>query len=220
MEVRKLICQNDLIDSIKRYAPIELKVFYNMLYCYKDQFNYKPDLQDEECTYMEIYKLNGYLGKKNLSQKEIIDIIVNLPKGINSKDKKKYISVFESIVYDEEEDEIVYKITDTFKPFVDDVIKKFTVLELKSLSNLSSSYSLRMFEFISKNKGLDFYKMPIEDFRKYFKIPKTYTMCNIDQRVVNPCIIDINTKTNLKVKIEKVKSKNRVTHILFKFKED
>lgn len=217
MEGRKLICQNDLIDNFKKYKPIELKVFYNMLYCYKEQVNYNPDLTDEEETYMEIDKLNGYLGKKHLSDAEIRNIILNIPKGVYSKDKKGYISAFELIKYDEEYEEFVFKLTDTFKPLVDDVIKKFTVLELKYMANLSSSYSLRMFEFISKNKNLKEYKMPIEEFKRYFEIPKSYQMCVIEKRILKYCENDINSNTNLKVKIEKVKKQNKVTHILFKF---
>lgn len=216
MESRKLICKNDLIDSTKKYNPIQLRIFYNMLYCYKEQELYKKDLvEDENVVHMELSALENYLGKKHFVEKELIDIIQGIPKGIYSKDSFSYISVFDFIKYDSEYYEFVFKLNDGFKPFVDEIINNFTVLELKGLSELNSSYSQRMFEFVSKNKNIKDYTMKIDDFKKYFEIPDSYAMSDIDRRILKKCSEDINKKTNFNLRIEKIKKRNKVTHIIF-----
>jgi len=217
MKHRKLICKNDLVDMVKKYKPIELRVFYNMLYCAKEQRNFSVDFKDEEVIYMNLNKLNGYIGKKHFTEEELFKIIQGIPKGVFSKNGLNYISVFDFITCNED-GEIEFRLNSSFRPMIDDVIKNFTVLELKDLSTLNSTYSQRLFEFTSKNKNLKFYKMPIDEFRTYFQIPKGYSMGNIDQRVINPMIGEINKKTNFTVSIKKIKKRNRVTHIMFTFK--
>lgn len=215
MNNRKLICQNDLIDTRKKHNPTELKVFYNMLYCYKEQMAYTNP--DEEVISMDVSKLANYLGKKHLTENDLIDIIQNVPKGVYSKDGKTYLSAFDYLYYDEEEEAFKFEVEEKFKSYVDDVIKSFTIIELGSLSNLKSTYSQRMFEFVSKNKNIGVYLMPINEFKEYFNIPRSYAMCNIDQRILQPAKRDIDNNTNLTFNYTKVKKKNKVTHIRFTF---
>lgn len=217
MKYRKLICKNDLIDMIKKYKPIELRVFYNMLYCAKEQRNFSVDFKDEEIVYMNLNKLNSYIGKKHFTEEELFKIIQGIPKGVFSKNGLNYISVFDFITCNEE-GEIEFRLNSSFRPMIDDVIKNFTVLELKDLSTLNSIYSQRLFEFTSKNNNLIHYLMPINDFRTYFQVPKSYSMCNIDQRIIEPMLKEINEKTDFTVSIRKIKKRNRVTHIKFTFK--
>lgn len=210
-----MICQNDLIDATKQYTTIELKIFYNMLYCCKAQ-SYSVDYGECEETYMSLSKLNNYIGEKHFTNSEIIAIISRIPKGIYFNNGLKYVSVFDYIEYDPENLELEFKVSDLFRPFIDNIIEQFTVLELKELSNLNSIYSQRLFEFASKNKNLGKYLMPIDQFKEYFKVPKSYSMCNIDQSIIGVAVNEVNLKTDFNISISKRKNKNKITHIDFK----
>ena len=215
MRDRNFICQNDLIDATKNYKGIELKAFYNMLYCAKEQTMYTIGFKDEEVTYMDADKITGFLGNKHFTRNDLINIITKIPKGIYSKNGKSYIAVFSFISFNEDTNEFEFKINADFKPYINDIISNFTILELKRLSAINGVYSQRLYEFISKNKGLKISTMKIEDFKEYFHIPKSYSMCNIDQRVLTPALKEINSVTDFKVVIKKLKESNRVTHIRF-----
>lgn len=215
---RKLLCQNDLIEAIKFHNSTELKVFYNLLYFYKEQQLYREPNYVVEEVEIDIYKLSNYLGKKNLTKNELKEIIVSIPKGIYSKDQLSYISVFEYIYC--EGVFIYYKVTESFRPYINDVIQNFTVLELKNMAELSSVYSIRMFEFISKNKNLGIYLMPINDFRDYFQVPDSYQISVITERILEYGTNEINSKTQFNVKYEKVKTRGKVSHIRFIMKEN
>lgn len=216
---RKLICSNEVIDYVKKYSPIELKMFYNMLYCYKEQKLYKnKNIEDDEIVCIELYDLKNYLGYKHLATTDVKALIFNMPKSIYSKDGCTYISIFDFIQYDIYTNEIRYKICDSFKPYLNDVISDFTVLELGELASLRSKYSQRLFEFASKNKNLASYLMKIDEFKDYFQIPSTYAMGNIDQKILIPMVKDVNDNTSINIEISKMKNKNKITHILFKFK--
>lgn len=216
---RTLICQNDVIEATKQYNTIELKVFYNMLYCCKEQSMYEVDFQDCEETYMELSKLDDFLGKKHFSKTEVVKIIAGIPKGIYFNNGLKYVSVFDYIEYDEDTLTIEFRISEIFRPFLFDVLEKFTVLQLKELSTLNSVYSQRLFEFASKNKNLKKYLMPINDFKEYFKIPKSYSMCNIDQTVIEVAVNEVNLKTEFNISTSKRKNKNKITHIEFEIQK-
>lgn len=220
MNERKLICKNDLVDATKKYRPLELKIFYNMLYVAKEQEAFNVDLQGQDTIYMPVSKLENFLGCKHLTQKELINIITNIPKGIRSRDGKCYIAVFSSIRYNEQEGDFEFKITQEFKPYIEDVIKNFTVLELNKLSNLNSIYSQRLFEFVSKNKNLRTVVMNLDSFKEYFKVPKSYSMCNIDQSIISVAVQEINNFTDFHVEIQKIKAQNKVTHVRINIKQE
>lgn len=219
MSERNLICKNDLIDATKKCSSTQLNIFYNLLYLSKEQKAFDPDLKESEVTYVSVEKLEQRLDcRKHLTKKELIGVVSGIPKGIYSKDKQEYIAVFSFIRYDEECRDFSFKITEDIKPYLYDVMEKFTVLELKSLALLESNYAKRMYEFGSKCKNMGTYLMPILDFREYFKVPKTYNIGSIDARILNPSINAVNEIAQFTIKAEKVKARNRVTHIKFKFK--
>lgn len=218
MKKRVLHCSNDLIEAYKLYSPIELRAFYNLLYLYKFK-DKNPDNEGIDLFEIDINNIASYLGRKHLSNSEIKDFIFSLPTQINFKNKIGFVSVFKVLYYDEEDECIKYEINERLLPYISEVKEKFTILELEVLAMLNSKYSQRMYEFICKNKALGFYPMRIEDFKEYFYVPDNYRMSEIDKRILNPVLKDINRNTKYELTINKRKNKNRVTHLEFIIKE-
>lgn len=219
---REFICKNELIDMSKQYKVVELKIFYNMLYCHKEQQMFNPDLSEDGVTYMPLYKLDGYIGRKHRTDKELVKIIESIPKGLYTKKKKEYIAAFEYIKYNDDESAIEFKVCDRLIPLLDPLIeglaKRFTVLNMSELSMMNSIYSQRLYEFASKNKNLGRYLMPSEEFKEYFNVPESYRIDNIDKRIIKVMVDEVNKNTKLKVKVNKKKRRNIITHIEFIFK--
>lgn len=220
---RNLMCSNELIENVKKHNSVELKVFYNLLYAYKTAtFRHSTFLEEEEEDDVEIeypvYQIQDYLGKKHLSLRDIKQIILDMPKIIYNKDKLGFISVFDTLNFEEDTGIIRFTLANTFKHHVGDLLQNFTMLELSQLSNLSSVYSQRLFEFISKNRNIGTYKMPVDEFKNFFDISPTYTMGNIGQKILDPAIRDINDLTDFNVSVKKIKVGNKITHFLFAIK--
>lgn len=226
---RHLICDNEIIEFKKKHNPLQLRVFYNLLYAYKDaEFKQGYDEEKIEEIEVDLEYLKICYDSKKASVSKAIELIQTIPKGVFSKDNKKYISTFGKIEFDEEYMCFKFTITDEFKPLLDKTskssiegtIKRFTVLELKEFSFLTSKYSQRTYELICKYRKLENnYTMPIDKFKKFYDIPKSYAMSDIDKRIIKVSEKEINDFTKYELTINKVKNKNKVTHMEFIIKE-
>lgn len=215
---KNLICHNDIVDSIKKYDPVQLKLFYNMLYKFKVNNHYQNgDICDEIEIYLDEIK---QITKKGHHTKDCIkDIINNMPREIfYDKDNKYGVqSVFSYINYDFEDDCMRYKLDEVFGEYLIQILEKFTIIELNELASLSSKYSQRLYELARRYLGQNHFRMKIEDFRSYFRIPESYKMCNIDKKVLEPATKQLNKNTNIVCSYKKEKKGKNISHILFTF---
>lgn len=215
---RNLVCKNDIVDSVKEYNPIQLKIFYNILYVYKNEVQYaKVDKDEEICVKLE--EIKKISGKKHITQDYIKEIITKMPNDIKFMKGNDFwkVGVFEYIKYCYEYGEIQFKITDKFSEILTEMLDKYTIIEMHNLSKLRSSYSIRLYELGRRYINQKHYAMKIDDFKKYFDVPRSYKMGHIDQKILTPAVKDLISKTDMTCKITKKKKGREITHIVFEF---
>jgi hypothetical protein len=146
--------------------------------------------------------------------------------------KKNYlmdtkIALFRKVQFDDRNKTITFTPAEYLLNYIE-ALKTFARIDIEEMKNLNSIYAIRAYEFICQNNYLDksnnslisdeVRKVRIEDFRRYFEVPKTYDLSNIGQRVFTPIkkLINKHTKYNI-VEIKKFKldssDKKRVSHI-------
>lgn len=114
------------------------------------------------------------------------------------------------------------------EPYLLELKECFASYQLKNIINLSSKYSIRIFQLANANKYQREFIMSIEDFKDMLKlVQKSYKeFSNIRIKVLNPAIKEINEKTSLKVNYEPIRTGRRVSGLRFtvekndKVKED
>ena len=218
---KNLICKNDIVDSVKNYTPNQIKLFYGMLYKFKESVNFQNIAADEEIE-MYLYDLKKLVEDSNLTQSRISDVICEMPNEIKFIDKNRLIrmTVFEYIQYDFKEECLKFKVTESFSDVFLKILESYTIIQLQFITKLNSKYSQRLYELGRRYLKQENYLMKVEDFKVYFQVPKSYQFCNIDQKILNPAIKELNAKTNINCAIKKKKKGRNITHILFKFKKE
>lgn len=110
------------------------------------------------------------------------------------------------------------KLNEDFSYLLNDLTGNFTKFEMLEFSSLSSSYSKTAYRLLKQYRKTGYLILTIDNFREKFCIPKSYRMCDIDTRVLNP--IKKELKPYIKsLEINKLaKGKSRkITHIEFIF---
>ena len=106
-----------------------------------------------------------------------------------------------------------------FEEFKNDKNNKFTFIDKNEFKKVRGKYAKEAYLLVREYKNLRVFKLKIENFKERFKIPESYTMSDIDKRILQRMISEINNKTNLNLTINKKKKRNRVTHLEFIIKE-
>jgi len=90
--------------------------------------------------------------------------------------------------------------------------EKFSNLMLYSkadIEGLKGKYSKRLYMLLIQFKDKGFFKMNYPKFKEVLEIPKNYRQCNIDSRVLDPCINELK-KVGIEItKVDKVKNGGR-----------
>lgn len=97
--------------------------------------------------------------------------------------------------------------------------EQFTKYHLMQISDLSSQYSIRLYELMAKYINLgNSRKYPIKEIRGLFGIGinEYKSMSDFKKRVLNLAVNEINKKTDITVQYEQFKSGRVITHLLFK----
>jgi hypothetical protein len=189
------------------------------------------------------------LFKKNATYKDIKEHIQKVPYEAMFKTnidsfgvKRNYlldvkIALFKKVEFDDKNKTITFEPAEYMLDYIE-ALKSFARIDIKEMKELTSSnYAMRAYEFICQNNYLDknnkklvsdeVRKVKIDDFRRYFEVPDTYLLSNIDQKVFKPIkrLINKHTKYDI-VEIKKFKlnssDKKKVSHIRIdvKYKEE
>lgn len=213
--MRHLYCGNEIIGSIKTHNLIQLKLFYNMLYWEREEQIKTNEIN--EGVMVELYTLKKILGRR-YSENEIEELIHSLPKEIELCGKLKgFISIYDYVVYNPSYKLLEYRFNHTFMEYADINFMGFSILELNEFARLRSRYSQRLYELYKHYEKLSNYNMRVETLYKYFNIPGTTNISEVARIGLNPAIKELDEKLGIKVRYDKTKKGNEITHLHFKF---
>jgi hypothetical protein len=206
-------------------------------YIYKDELSPEDIKEAQKPVTLKLCDLKP-LFRTNTTFKDIKEHILTIPyeaifkTNIDIQGKKRNellevkISLFKKVQVSNKEKEITFLPSDNLIFYLE-ALKSFARIDIEELKKLKGNYQIRGYEFICQNNYLsrdgdkliddEIRKIRISDLRRYFEVPKTYTIGDIDRRVLNPTKKAINkhTKYNI-VAIKKFKldprNKCRITH--------
>lgn len=136
----------------------------------------------------------------------------------------RYERFSQSADYGEGEGTVSFRFADAIIPKLVELEKHFTSYEIEQVAQLSSQYSMRLYEFfmqyLNKETGKGWLDISLEDLRFRFGLfPTEYTlMSNFKKFVLDFSIKQINEKTDLSVKYEQKKQGRTIVGFKFDFK--
>lgn len=93
---------------------------------------------------------------------------------------------------------------------------RFTGYQLKRVAHLSSTYSIRIFEYLVAHRDTGIFRISLEDLILELMLPYTRWI-HIKQRVIDPAIDDLKAKSNIDVSYEAEKTGRRISMLVFHF---
>lgn len=95
---------------------------------------------------------------------------------------------------------------------------EFSKFELVAFTEIKSKYTKTLFRLLMQFKKTGLYIVDLNEFRDLLDIPKSYQMFNIDQRILNPALSELQTYFK-DLKLEKIKARkgNKIEKLKFTF---
>lgn len=136
----------------------------------------------------------------------------------------RYERFTQSADYGEGEGTVSFKFADAIIPMLVELERRFTVYEIEQVSQLSSGYAMRLYEFciqhLDKNTGKGWLEISLNELRfRFGLLPTEYkVMCDFKKGVLDLSLKQINENTDLSVTYTQKKQGRNITGFVFKFK--
>lgn len=124
------------------------------------------------------------------------------------------------IRYHKGEARVMVRFSDDIAKYLTQMSEQFTKVALKNVSGLRSSYSIRIYELCQQFIKTKVREISVAEFRELLQLEDLYPEYKyLDRDVIKPSIKELNAKSNLDIKVEKVKTGRRITGLRFTFQE-
>jgi len=107
----------------------------------------------------------------------------------------------------------------TVSRYLFDLRERYTQYSLYNILCLSHKYSIRLYELLNSMKYKERFEISIDELRKRLDAESYTRFNNFNQRILKPCIDEINDYTDLAVEYSYKKNGKTITHIIFEFNE-
>lgn len=131
--------------------------------------------------------------------------------------RRKFV-LFTGFEISEKHSYVEVSVNPKLKHVLNNLENEFTKYELKSFTEIRSTYAKTLFRLLMQYQSTRFYTVKITEFRDLMDIPSYYKMGNIDQTVLKPALKELNNYfENLKVQKVKAKKGNKIDKLEFTF---
>lgn len=105
-------------------------------------------------------------------------------------------------------------------PYLFHLEKQFTKYKLRNISSFKRVYSIRLYELLTQYRTLKSRTLSVSDLRLTLKLDNKFKdWSDFKKFVINPCVEEINDKSDLFVSYELIKKGRAVDAINFKIQE-
>ena len=112
------------------------------------------------------------------------------------------------------------ELSPTLEPYLIGLQANFTKYELINVLTLKSSNSIRLYELFKSYLWQHHWKIEVEDFRRLLNVENKYKeFKDLNRQLIKPALEEINTYTDLIVKVDTVREGRRIKHLDFTIDE-
>jgi len=196
-----LIAKIGGVDNQGSYLPPETLKREHVLTAKEFSENFNTDLT---YSYRAIKEAVNKLMKTDIKIKEAGGYVrINVCSKAEYKEKQGYITI---------------KFTDDIMPYLAQVTEKFTLYNLKEVSQFKSIYSLRLYELLQDFKDTGYMILSIIKLRECFGIvDKLKLYADLKRKTFAHAVEEINATYKMNLKFEEIKEGRKVTSLRFTF---
>ena len=93
--------------------------------------------------------------------------------------------------------EIRLKVNEDCRELIANLTKEFTQYELEEFIFLNSRYTKTIYRYLKQFRTTGIWRVKWDDFKEILGIPSSYKICDIDKRILNPCVEQLSSPLNL-----------------------
>lgn len=217
-----IVAQNNtLIDAPKDLSLLEYKLFLIVVskidpMCDEipvfsisaEEFCKATGIKDNGSVYRDLQKAADRLMKRVA---RTYDPELNITINVNLTRKA---------LYWHDQGRIEIHLSNDIKPFLVNLQKEFTQYKLSNVSHMASLYAIRLYELLKKQENFGKRIFELDDLRIKLGISKgQYSrFSDFKRSVLKIAIKEINNKTDIAIKFELKKTRQKFTHIKFDIK--
>jgi plasmid replication initiation protein len=126
----------------------------------------------------------------------------------------------QSIEYHQGSGYVELTFTQHVAPYISLLHKQFTSYMLQKIARVTSSYAIRIFEFLMQYKNTGVVVMGIDEFKLLLELDQKYSrFSNLKARVIDPAVRELVVKAGLDITWEPIRTARTVTGLRFYFRE-
>ena len=220
---RLVVKANSLIDASFNLSLVEQRLMLLAITEARELPHLSPEtpIEVRAVTYREQYNVDRSESYKQLAEasKQLFNrqfSYIDSYKDNNAVSVSRWVN---EVTYVTDKGMVVLYLNRNVISMISRLEEQFTKYHLMQISDLSSQYSIRLYELMAKYINLgNSRKYPIEEIRGLFGIGinEYKSMSDFKKRVLDLAVNEINKKTDITVQYEQFKSGRVITHLLFK----
>lgn len=222
-ENRLVVKANSLIDASFNLSLVEQRLMLLAITEARELPHLSPEtpIEVRAVTYREQYNVDRSESYKQLAEasKQLFNrqfSYIDTYKNDEAVSVSRWVN---EVTYVTDKGMVVLYLNRNVISMISRLEEQFTKYHLMQISDLSSQYSVRLYELMVKyiNVG-NSRKYPIEEIRGLFGIGinEYKSMSDFKKRVLDLAVNELNEKTDITVKYEQFKAGRVITHLLFK----
>lgn len=180
----------------------ELNVLFSIFSVIKDKGMEKqiiPFSDFRKMTGIETKDKEQFVKNVNNTYRKIMGIVCD----IETETDIYMFTVVNYVRVSKDREFIEIQANDLFVKFFNDLIERYTIFELKDITELTSKYSKNLYRMLIQFRSTGFCYLSAEQIKVSLDIPETYTPSDILKRCILPAIKELTEKE----KIENLKYK-------------
>ena len=204
---RTAIFHNHLYKiSLSSLTELERNLFMYIVSCLKDQH-----LETIKIPVEKLRAVLNYTGS-HFSFKETLKVIEHLrqhffhttltTQGANpffqdcDNDLVQEWHIFRMFAVDKKTNELYLKIDPVFEYLFNNLNKNFTKIEVKEFMQIQGRYAKDLYQLLSQFRSSGWRQISLEEFRKMMHIPPSYSLKDIERRILKPSMEELQTAHN------------------------
>lgn len=202
---------------IGNFSERELNIFFTLILKARDS--------DEKMISLTFAEMKNLIEGHRSDEK-----LINNIRGLNLKLKSlvqeiqdingDYIafSLFDNLVVSPNRKVVESYINPLFKHMIYDLIGNFTIFDLKELVSLKGTYAKTLFRLLKQWESTNQFIISMDEFREMLDVPSTYEQRNINQKILKPCLEELN-QFFPNIAVEKLKNGKKIDRLKFTWKK-
>lgn len=218
-----VIHHNDLNKlNLNSLNKREIDIFFSLISQLKDK-------NDNTIKFYwdDLKVLGEFTNKSNADFKNVLvklsENLANITYFVEDETTAEIIPIFQRFTIYKEDYTLEVKFNEDMLYLLNNLSSQYSNYDLKTLVSLKSRYAQQLFRYLKQYKATGFWRVSLEDFKKFMGTPPSYNFAKVREKVITPSFNELESIfNNLELKTFKGKGKEsrKIVKLEFTFDKE